>query len=219
MNKSFGIDNEKIHEFAVETFKTMEPTLGRILKLAEEAGLPDIQVGPMDGRHLQVLTRATKVQKAVEIGTLGGFSGTCIARGLLPGGRLWTLEISEENAKVAKKAFEVTGVLDKVQILLGPALDHLPDLSAQGPFDLVFIDADKPNYPNYLKWAIENVRPGGLIIGDNTFAFGKIADLNAKDDKGSVAAIREYNRICGSDPRLCSTIFPTSEGLTVSVRI
>ncbi|MEQ1878265.1 MAG: O-methyltransferase, partial [Bdellovibrionia bacterium] len=156
----------------------------------------------------------------VEIGTLGGFSGTCIARGLGDGGRLYTLEVNELNANVAREAFKTAGVGDRVDVLFGPALDSLSKIEKSGPFDLVFIDADKVNYINYFNWAARNLKIGGIVLADNTFAFGYIADdTTAGEDKPSVTALRQFNQAIANDKRFRSTILPTGEGLTFAVKI
>lgn len=220
MEKSFGNADPSITRYAIDTFHPMDSKLESVLRAQKEAGLPAIQVGPMDGLHLEVLTRTCGARMAVEIGTLGGFSGTCIARGLKPNGKLFTLEVSELNAAVASNAFAEAGVSDRVEVLVGPALQNLSKIEKHGPFDLVFIDADKANYTNYFKWAAKNLKVGGIILGDNTFAFGFIADdTKAGDSKPSVAALREFNKTVANDKRFRSTILPTGEGLTFAVKI
>jgi caffeoyl-CoA O-methyltransferase len=218
--KSFGSGDLKISDYANKTFHPLDSVLSQTIDLSTQAGLPAIQVGPMDGLHLEVITRACNAKRAVEIGTLGGFSGTCIARGLSEGGRLYTLEISAENAKVARKAFELANVQDKVELIVGPALETLKTLSSKGPFDLIFIDADKDNYTNYLKWAEVNLKIGGVVLADNTFAFGYIADdSNSGVNRPSVKALREFNDEIANSPRFRATILPTGEGLTFAVKV
>jgi caffeoyl-CoA O-methyltransferase len=220
MEKSFAQHDENIEKYAVETFKPEDEILLDIRKRIEAAGMPPISVGPMDGLHIEVITRALGAEKAVEVGTLGGYSGVCIARALRPGGKLFTFEISENNAAVARESFAKAGLAEKTEIVLGPAVLNLPRYNRFGPFDLVFIDADKESYPYYLKWAAENLRVGGVVLGDNTFAFGMIADKNIDaDDKSSVTALREFNREAAQNGRFRATILPTGEGLTMAVKI
>ena len=132
------------------------------------AGLPAIAVGKMDGLHLELLARAANARRAVEIGTLGGYSGVCLLRGM-PDGRLDTFELEPKNAEVARESFTRAGVVDRVRIHVGPAAEKLRDIEGDGPFDLVFIDADKTGYPTYLTWAEEHLRVGGVVLLDNTF--------------------------------------------------
>ncbi|HEX4924903.1 MAG TPA: O-methyltransferase [Bdellovibrionales bacterium] len=220
MEKSFGNNDLAITRYAIETFRPLDSKLNAILENSSKAGLPAIQVGPMDGLHLEVLTRAFGARSAVEIGTLGGFSGACIARGLKAGGKLYTFDVNEKNALVAQKAFETAGLSDRVEILVGPALENLPKIERHGPFDLVFIDADKQNYTNYFRWAAKHLRIGGAVLADNTFAFGFIADdTKAGDEKPSVQALREFNKTVATDKRFRATILPTGEGLTLAVKI
>lgn len=219
MVKAYGQSDQRLAEYAEATFLPQDDILREVLKRAKEAGLPEIHVGPMDGLHLEVLTRAAGAIRAVEIGTLGGYSGICIARGLAAGGKLFTLEAEEEHADVAREAFELAGVADRVEIIVGPALDNLPQLADEGPFDLVFIDADKENYPGYLNWAAAHLRVGGLAIGDNTFAWGGIPDAETRRTSHSANALHVFNEHMATGGRFRATILPTGEGLTVGVKI
>ena len=216
MEKLFGQDAPDIAKYVENLFKPDDSELLEIRKRSVENGLPEIQVAPMDGRHLEVITRAMGAKKAVEIGTLGGYSCVCICRGMGKDGRLFTFEINELNAKVAKESFVKAGFEKNSEIHLGPALLNLPRINKHGPFDLVFIDADKENYPHYLRWAAEHLKIGGVILGDNTFAWGEIAD---KTDNPSVAALQTFNRECAQSDRFRATILPTGEGLTFAVKI
>jgi caffeoyl-CoA O-methyltransferase len=221
MTKSYSVgENEQIANYVDQVFlKDMLP-LEEIRERAEKAGLPPIHVCSYDGRHLEVLARMVNAAKIVEIGTLAGYSGVCLARALPDHGKLYTFEISPENAAVSEESFKRYEVNKKTKIYLGPALDNLKKIENEGPFDVVFIDADKGGYPSYAKWAVENLRIGGIIIGDNTFGFGKIADLNlTPEQKPSVFAIREFNQFIAENPRLRSTLLPTGEGLTLAVKI
>jgi caffeoyl-CoA O-methyltransferase len=211
----------EIVEYTVDTFNPEDAILREVRERSERAGLPNIQVGSMDGLHLEVLARAAGARKAVEIGTLGGYSGICLLRGLQPGGKLHTFEYEALHADVARESFAKAGFTAQVRQYLGPALSNLPKVESEGPFDLVFIDADKPNYPAYLEWAAANLRVGGLLIGDNTFGFGMIADRKFADaeDEETVRALRTFNQQAASGGRFRATMIPTGEGLTVAVKI
>jgi len=195
------------------TFRPEDETLREVRERCAREGLPDIALSPMDALHLEVLTRACGARRAVEIGTLGGYSGIALARGLAPGGTLDTFEIDPHHAEVARESFRRAGVLDLVEIHVGPALEKLREVS--GPIDLVFLDADKEGYPEYLSWAAERLRIGGLVIGDNTFAWGGI--VTGKDPGAN--ALRAFNRELASGGRFRATLLPTGEGLTVGVKI
>jgi caffeoyl-CoA O-methyltransferase len=215
--KKFGFTPPQIDKYVTELFKPQDTILFEIVQRAARESLPPIHVSALDGRYLEIITLAVGARKAVEIGTLAGYSGVSIARGLAPKGKLFTFEFSDHHAKVAEKSFKKAGLSSKVEIFVGPALDNLPKIESQGPFDLVFIDADKGNYPAYLEWSIRNLRVGGIFLGDNTFAWGKISDSKSKDT--NVKALREFNRIAATHPRFRSTILPTGEGLTIGVKI
>jgi predicted O-methyltransferase YrrM len=159
---------------------------------------------------LGILARAVGAKKILEIGTLGGYSGTWLARALSPGGKLITLEVNPRHAEVARHAFERAGVEDLVAIRVGPALDSLPDLRSEAPFDLVFIDADKDNYPAYLDWAVALARPGALIVADNVLQGGRVL-MDPPPDAG-VAGIQEFNRRAAQHPRLDALILPMRDG-------
>lgn len=221
MSKSYGMNDPAVTDYVYDTCAPEDPILEAVRKRSVSGNLPRIAVGPMDGRHLEVLTRLCSAKNAVEIGTLGGYSAICIARGLAPGGKLYTCELSPAAATVARANFAFAGVSHLVEVLEGPALETLPKLTGRGPFDLVFIDADKPAYPDYCAWATENLKVGGVVIGDNTFAWGLVAAREIEDanDAASAAGMRAFNHKLAFDKRFRATIFPTGEGLTVAVKV
>jgi caffeoyl-CoA O-methyltransferase len=217
MTKSYSRSDRKLDKYFNELFKPQDSVLLEILKRAKKEGLPPIHVSPIDGLHLEVITRAIGAEKAVEIGTLAGYSGVNIARGLGSKGKLFTFEFSDHYSRVARKSFEKAGLSKKVEIFVGPALKNLKQIESEGPFDLVFIDADKEGYPGYLDWAAKNLRVGGVVLGDNTLAWGKINHSLTKEP--NVRAIQKFNRIAATSKRFRSTILPTGEGLTFGVKI
>lgn len=220
--KSFSAEaNSALINYIGRTFSPEDQRLRETRETAQAAGLPPIQVGAMDGLHLEVIALAAGARKAVEIGTLSGYSGIHLARALGTGGILYTCEYEPRNAEFARRAFSRAGLSDRTEVLVGPALDTLPSLNAKGPFDLVFIDADKVNYPAYLRWATENLRVGGVLLGDNTFGFGMIADdsLTDPEDRAVVSALREFNLELAQGGRFRATILPTGEGMTFAVKI
>jgi len=208
-------------EYLEKTFQPQDAVLEEIVQRSKARGLPQIQVAPMDGLHLEVLTRISGAKKAVEIGTLGGYSGVCIARGMGVGGLLYTFDADRKHTEVALESFQKAGVADQVKTFVGPAIQNLPQITHLGPFDLVFVDADKVGYPAYLQWAAENLRVGGLLIGDNTLAWGMIADQKFEDpeDEASVRALQNFNETAAQNGRFKTTLLPTGEGLTVAVKI
>lgn len=217
MEKELGQNDPRIAAYFEDLLNPEDKILHEVRAMGIEAGLPQIQVGMHDVRHLEVLTRAIGARTAVEIGTLGGYSGISIVRGLQKNGRLYTFELSEKHAVVAKKAFTRAGIAEQVEIFLGPALDNLAKIEKHAPVDLVFIDADKNNYSNYFQWAKKVLRVGGVILADNTFAWGQIFDRETPDE--TVKSLQLYNLLAARDPDFRTTIIPTCEGLTMSVRI
>ncbi|MBN8541742.1 MAG: O-methyltransferase [Deltaproteobacteria bacterium] len=223
--KSYAQTEPGIADYVELLFQPVDAPLASIRANSKAAGLPDIQVGPMDGRHLEVLARMLNPRLAVEIGTLGGYSGLCLARGIQPGGTLFTFEKNEKHAVVAKENLERTLPKENLnvnfKIHVGSAIELLPGIESEGPFDLVFIDADKPGYPGYLKWAVDNLRIGGVVIGDNTFAWGEVHRAHEKigNDLLMVGSLDKFNRSVAADSRMRGTIFPTAEGLTVAVKV
>lgn len=217
MEKELGQNDPRIAAYFEDLLLPEDQILQEVRVMGLEAGLPQIQVGVHDVRHLEVITRAIGAKSAVEIGTLGGYSGISIVRGLQKNGRLYTFEMSEKHASVANRAFSRAGISEQVEIFVGAALANLSKIEKHAPFDLVFIDADKANYTNYFKWAKKVLRVGGVILADNTFAWGQVFDRTTQDE--TVKALQNYNQVAANDPEFRTTIIPTSEGLTMSVRL
>ena len=163
--KAFGQGDPALWRWAEEVFRPEDEVLHEIRERSIREGLPAIAVGRFDGLHLEVITRAFGALKAVEIGTLGGYSGVCLLRGMGTHGVLHTFEYSEKHARVAAESFRKAGVASRVHIHLGKALETLPEIEAEAPFDLVFIDADKVSYPAYLAWAADHVRYVVVLVG------------------------------------------------------
>jgi caffeoyl-CoA O-methyltransferase len=184
------------HQFAAE-----DEGLQFALMAAKKAGLPEIQISPIQGKLLQLLAIACNAQKILEIGSLGGYSGIWLARALPTNGRFVTLEINPTHAELVRNAFKQAGVSDRTEVRVGNALDLLPHLVNEAPFDLIFIDADKPPYPQYLDWALRLSRSGSIIVADNTIRSGR--GFEEPQDEG-MAGIVEYNKRIASDPRFIS---------------
>ncbi len=222
MIKHFSAPHDpKLTHYIEQTFHPEDDVLKAIRQAGEAEGLPLIQVGTLDALHLEVITRAVNAKKAVEIGTLFGYSGVCIARGLPDNGKLYTFEADSKHVRIAKSSFQNAKVDHKIEIFTGPAINNLPKISSHGPFDLVFIDADKENYPNYLNWAGENLKIGGIVLGDNTLAFGMIADeeFENPENRATVQALRLFNNQAANGGRFRATLLPTGEGLTMAIKL
>ncbi|MEV5674870.1 MULTISPECIES: O-methyltransferase [unclassified Streptomyces] len=173
------------------------------------AGLPAIQVAPNQGKLLNMLARLQGARTILEIGTLGGYSTIWLARALPAGGRLVTLEADPAYAEVARANIARAGLAEVVEVRVGPALETLPALAAEGygPFDVVFIDADKPSNPDYLAWSVELTRPGSLIIADNVVRDGDVVDADSTDPK--VQGVRRFTELVAADPTLSATALQT----------
>ncbi|MEU9175350.1 O-methyltransferase [Streptomyces sp. NPDC048550] len=175
---------------------------------SDAAGLPAHQVAPNQGKLLHLLARIHGARTILEIGTLGGYSTIWLARALPAGGRLVTLEVDEHCADVAAANIARAGLDEVVDIRRGRAVDLLPELKDQAPFDLVFIDADKPSNPEYLKWALELTRPGSVIIGDNVVRDGAVVDPDSAADP-RVQGVRRFIELIAEHPRLTATALQT----------
>jgi caffeoyl-CoA O-methyltransferase len=204
----------ELGDYAAGLFAREDAVLSAVADRAAAAGLPAIALEPLEGRFLQVVVAAVGAKRALEIGTLAGYSGLWIARGLPADGRLVTLEADEAHAQVARETFREAHLADRVEIRVGDARETLPVLAGEAPFDFVFIDADKPAYPEYLDWALRLTRPGAAILAHNVFLGGDIA--SAPDDE-RVGAMRAFNRRLAEDPRLASTLLPLRDGMALAI--
>jgi predicted O-methyltransferase YrrM len=199
-----------------------DPALASALEASTAAGLPEIQVSPLQGKLLHLLARAQGARRVLEIGTLGGYSTIWLARALPRGGRLITLEADPKHAEVARTNIARAGLTDLVEIRLGRALDTLPKLAAENrdPFDLVFIDADKPSLADYFKWALQLSRPGSLILVDNVVRDGNVVD--AASDDAAVQGTRRLIELLAAEPRVSATAIQTTgvkgyDGLAIAL--
>jgi caffeoyl-CoA O-methyltransferase len=172
----------------------------------KEAGMPAISISPNQGKFLQVLALLCNAKNILELGTLAGYSTIWMARALPKDGKLITLEYDPKHAAVAQKNIERAGLSDQIQIRTGKALEILPQLHAEGagPFDMIFIDADKPPYADYFQWAVKLSRPGTLIVADNVIRDGKVLDENSTD--AAVNGAQRFNKMLGANTAVTATI-------------
>lgn len=198
-----------VDQYLVDLFVGRDEALTSALKANADAGLPGIDVAPNQGKLLMLIARLSGARNVLELGTLGGYSTVWLARGLPEDGRVVTLEAVPQHAEVARANVGRAGVGGRVDIRVGAALDTLPKLEAEqaGPFDVVFIDADKENYPHYLEWALKLTRPGSVIIGDNAIRKGHVIDADSDDE--NVRATRSFLELAAADPRLDATAVQT----------
>jgi predicted O-methyltransferase YrrM len=192
-----------------DLFAPEDEVLKLTLQSLADANLPQHSVSPNQGKLLQLLAGLCQAQKILEIGTLGGYSTIWLARALPPTGRLTTLESDPHHARIAQRNIERAGLTAQIDLRLGKALDLLPQLAAEqvAPFDLIFIDADKPPYVEYFHWAIRLARPGTLIVADNVIREGKVLDPHSADEK--VQGVQRFNAMLAEYPSVTATILPT----------
>jgi len=195
-----------IDDYVAGLFAPPDETLEEALREAEREGLPSIAVSATEGKLLQMLVGISGARRVLEIGTLGGYSAIHFARALPEEGALISLELDERHAEVARRNVERAGLSAKVEVRVGDARQSLERLleNEEGPFDLIFIDADKEGYPEYLAWALRLSRPGTLILGDNAIREGSVID----PDDSSSHAMREFNEKLAEDPRLSAIVLP-----------
>lgn len=209
-------------------FAPEDEGLRHALAAAKKGGLPEIQISPLQGKLLQFLAKACNARRILEIGSLAGYSGIWLARALPVDGRLITLEIDPHHAEVVRGSFAAAGVGERTEVRVGKALDLLPHLQSEAPFDFVFIDADKQPYPQYLEWALRLTHPGSIIVADNTIRGGQgllPPEQVENADRAGIAAYNQdatayyqgitgYNRQIINNPRLLSLGLAMDDGFT-----
>jgi predicted O-methyltransferase YrrM len=196
----------KVDHYFETMLLPLDAALDAAVKASVAANLPPIAVSAVQGKMLHLLARAINAKKILEIGTLGAYSTIWLGRALVPGGKLITLEAEEKHAKVSRSNLERAGLSQSVEVILGPALETLPKLasSGAGPFDLFFIDADKPSNPDYFTWAMKLSRPGSLIIVDNVVRKGAVTDSTSTDE--DVRGVRRCLELMNKEPRFSGTV-------------
>jgi caffeoyl-CoA O-methyltransferase len=208
----------EIDDYIEERFAPQDEALDAAVRDSREAGLPEIQVSPSEGKLLQIFAELVGARRVLEVGTLGGYSTIHFGRVLPEDGTLISLELDGHHAEVARKNIERAGLSDRVEVRVGDARDLLAWMAenGEGPFDLVFIDADKTGYLEYLEWSLRLTRPGSLILADNTIRGGSV--LDPQDE--SARATREYNARVAEDPGLSAIVLPIMreriDGLTIA---
>ena len=199
----------EVDQYLDDTLVQQDAALAEAITSSDAAGLPSISVAPSHGKFLHLLARIQGARRILEIGTLGGYSTIWLARALPPDGRLITLEYDSKHADVASANLARAGVADKVDIRIGRALDTLPQIAAerQAPFDLIFIDADKPSNPDYFRWALKLSHRGSVIVIDNVIRRGAVIDTNSGDD--NIRGVRKMHELIGAEPRVSATAIQT----------
>ncbi|AIQ57922.1 O-methyltransferase [Paenibacillus borealis] len=199
----------KVDAYFNDKLLAADPVLDAVLDANTGAGLPAIDVAPNQGKLLYLLAKMKGAANILEIGTLGGYSTIWLARALPEAGRLVSLEFEHHHVVVAEDNLRLAGLADKTDVIEGPALETLATLEARGygPFDFIFIDADKPNNPHYLKWALKLARPGAVIVADNVVRDGEVIQAHSTDDR--VQGIRQFIDLLSAEPRIEATALQT----------
>jgi caffeoyl-CoA O-methyltransferase len=202
--------NPDVLKWLEQTHASHDAPLQRAFDAPERFGMPAIQVGPAEGRLLELFVRLCGARKIVEIGTLAGYSAIHLARALPEDGHLWTFELDANHARVARENLDGAGFGARATVVEGRATDKLAEIEPHGPFDLVFVDADKESYDAYGRWAARHTRKGGLLLGDNAFFFGKLLE-----DSPGARAMRRFHEEARA--RYDTVCIPTPDGLLLGI--
>ena len=219
INKTVAV-NDAIYDYLLSNSLREQEVLVQLRNANVHQPRADFQIAPEEGQFLQLLTRALRVRRAIEVGVFTGYSSLCVALAMPPDGKIVACDVSEEFTSIARRFWEQAGVLHKFDLRLGAALETLDGLIAEGQsgtYDFAFIDADKVNYINYYERAVALVRPGGIIGIDNTLWYGYVADP-AKVDTDTMA-IRRLNRHILEDDRVQVSLLPIADGLTLALKL
>ena len=198
-----------VDRYITDLLVPADPALDAAIQSSVAEGLPQIHVAPNQGKFLHLLARIQGARRVLEIGTLAGYSTIWLARALPPGGKVVTLEADAKHAQIARANFARAGVAEQVELRLAPALETLPKLAGEGgePFDLIFIDADKPSIPDYFTWSLRLSRPGTVIVVDNVIREGGV--VNARSGDASIEGVRRFNEMLARESRVSATEIQT----------
>jgi caffeoyl-CoA O-methyltransferase len=211
--KSFFLSPE-IHEYLLDHGQRPDTIQQSLIEATASLGaVSGMQIAPEQGAFMTMLTQLVGARSAVEVGTFTGYSALCIARGLARGGRLLCCDVSEEWTSIGRAHWERAGVADRIDLVIAPAVDTLSKLPEEETIDIAFIDADKPNYPAYFEQLVRRLRPNGLLMVDNVLWSGRVVDDSDQSD--NAVAIRAFNDLVASDPRVDAVMLPVSDGLTL----
>lgn len=196
-----------VDNYMISCLIPQDAVLQQVLENNKRAGLPEHDVAANQGQLLALFVQMTQAKRILEIGTLGAYSTIWMARALPPDGKIITLEADPVHAEIARQNIHLAGLQRKIELIEGPGLQSLKDFGDIPPFDLIFIDADKPNNPGYLEWALHYSRPGTVIIGDNVVRDGEVINDQSNDDR--VQGVRRFIEMTGDNPRLTATALQT----------
>lgn len=202
---------EAILDYLSGVHATHDDALQAAFSAPESEGIPPIMVSQTEGRMLELLLRMIGAERVVEVGTLAGYSAIRLAAALPENGRLWTIEYDPKHAEIARGNIAKAGLSDRIEVVVGAGREILPTLEAHGPFDAVFVDADKVSYDAYGAWAAQHLRPGGILLGDNAYFFGNLLD----DSDGGQAMRRFHEQAAQAFHSVC---IPTPDGMMLGIK-
>lgn len=208
--------NEEVYNYILDRYVPSNEILDELLKETETLNIPLIQISPEQGKFLYLVCKMINAKHALEIGTLTGYSGIHIAKGLAEDGKLTTVELMKKHAEIAKKYFEKSGLKNKTEVVISPAIEHMKILVAEKKiFDFIFIDADKTSYPDYFSEALKLSHPGTVIAFDNMLKDGRVV-LDAGDD-ADLKAVQLTNDILSANDKVESLVLPVGDGIALCV--
>jgi len=207
-----------LNDYLTANFSAEDAFLRTLLDQAEERGIPAISIAPEQTAFLQVLLRGIGARRVLEIGSLAGYSAITMARALPADGEMICLELNPDWSDFIRRKAREAGLDNVIDVVTGPAVDTLTTGTIEGPFDAIFIDADKVNYSRYFDLALPLLRTGGLIIGDNALAWGEIANTDTTFEPQNVKAIRAFNERISTHPGLQSTLVPLGDGMVIGIK-
>lgn len=220
MIKGAGSDDKSL-QYIRDVFAPEDEALKQVGRNLEDSAIR-MQTKAEEGKILQLLVKLNNAKHIVEIGTLSGYSTIWLARAITDGGRIFTIEKNKKRIEPILENFKSCKVDNKISLICGTALDELPKIENQGPFDMIFIDADKGGYCDYLDWSEKNIKKGGLIVGDNTFLFGalygQLRDGYNKFPQKTIDVMNDFNKRLANEEKYTSILLPTFEGLTVAIK-
>jgi predicted O-methyltransferase YrrM len=217
-NRTLALD-DRLHRYLCDHSVRETPVMRELRELTARQEMARMQISPEQGGFMALLVELIGATRAIEIGTFTGYSALCIAQAMSPEGRLICCDVNEEWTAIAQDFWERAGIRDRIDLRIAPADDSLADLidaGAEGSFDLAFIDADKTGYPDYYEACLQLVRPGGLLMFDNTLWNGAVADPESRDE--DTVALRELNDLLFRDERVSISLVPVGDGLTLARR-
>jgi caffeoyl-CoA O-methyltransferase len=215
MGRSFFVP-EELQGYLLASSTPADDILDELARETANLGsISQMQIAPDQGRFLSLLTAAIGARSVIEVGTFTGYSALCLARGLATGGRLQCFDVSDEWTSIARRYWDRAGVADRIELTLGPAAESLAGLSPDPVVDLAFVDADKTGYPEYVELLLPRLRPGGLLLLDNTLRGGHVLPSYPATDEGTLVMI-ELNKALAADPRIEVVMLPVADGLTVA---